>query len=615
MELRRGHGPRPGPASGRTASLSTRRCGWSWTSVAGSITRTSRGWCTATSSPRTFGSRATGWSRSSTSGSPDPRSRELTSDRARAGHAQLHGPGGLEGRAGRPPRRHVGDGDHPVRGSHGEAPLRVGNDTGPRLQDRARAPASPGHAAGLPEALVAVARKTLEKTPYDRYADLADMAQALLNAIGATPPADPLVEPAVRERAYARNFEEARQRLADNDLDGGAAAARRAQAFDPAKTAILSLISTIEEQLRNVETVRRPAPRVPRPGPQDPTRQVGLPQGTHISHPTIELVPPSLGTATLTDLRTRGASVFRELATFGETAGHPVGQPLAGEGRAGRGRRRRRHPDVGPATRGRRSSTLRTEMHQRTGHDALALCLAFSPDGKLLASGHVDASVHLWDVEHGQEIPVKLRHDAVVAALAFSPDGSTLATGSVDSNLRLWDVGAALRGARPAASSTASPRASPPSPTRAGATWLVTGHSNRCCACSTRARAVCSRRMRGPEAPVTLLVPSPDGRTSRWSARTARSASSTSRAASRRRRWRATGSRPRRCPSSRRASTSRASPRRTRCSSGTSRRCKPIAALSGPATESFVGLALFGGGDHIAVALGDGRIRVWGPAS
>ena len=41
----------------------------------------------------------------------------------------------------------------------------------------------------------------------------------------------------------------------------------------------------------------------------------------------------------------------------------------------------------------------------------------------------------------------------------------------------------------------------------------------------------------------------------------------------------------------------------------------PLAALWGPPTESFVGLALFGAGDHVAVALGDGRIRLWGPAA
>jgi WD40 repeat protein len=41
---------------------------------------------------------------------------------------------------------------------------------------------------------------------------------------------------------------------------------------------------------------------------------------------------------------------------------------------------------------------------------------------------------------------------------------------------------------------------------------------------------------------------------------------------------------------------------------------KPRAALWGLGEESFAGVAVFRGGNHIAVALADGRIRVWGPA-
>jgi WD40 repeat protein len=40
----------------------------------------------------------------------------------------------------------------------------------------------------------------------------------------------------------------------------------------------------------------------------------------------------------------------------------------------------------------------------------------------------------------------------------------------------------------------------------------------------------------------------------------------------------------------------------------------PVAALWGPSGESFVGLALYGEWNHLAVALSDGRIRTWGPA-
>ena len=86
-------------------------------------------------------------------------------------------------------------------------------------------------------------------------------------------------------------------------------------------------------------------------------------------------------------------------------------------------------------------------MHRRTGHDARALALAFSPDGSLLASGHVDGSIHLWDMARGEEVQVRLRHEQeMVSALAFSPDGRTLATGGVDSTLKLWDVTAARKG-------------------------------------------------------------------------------------------------------------------------------------------------------------------------
>jgi WD40 repeat protein len=40
----------------------------------------------------------------------------------------------------------------------------------------------------------------------------------------------------------------------------------------------------------------------------------------------------------------------------------------------------------------------------------------------------------------------------------------------------------------------------------------------------------------------------------------------------------------------------------------------PASALWGPAEESFVGLALFSDSNHLAAALADGRIRLWGPA-
>jgi serine/threonine protein kinase len=472
---------------------------------------------------------------------------------------------------------------------------------------------------GAPEAVVAVARRALEKTPSARYADMTEMSRALLAAIGDAPPVEPLLDPPVRLRAYERNFEEARQRLADNDLTAALQAARRAQAFDPAKTAILALIATIEEQLKNSEAVRRPSPRPPVPGPQDPTRQISVPQATRVPSPTIEVIPeptripPSLGTATLTDLRTKGASVFRELATFAgppatqSIALSPVKDVLAVAGNDGAIRMWDLYSRA-------KVATLRTELHERTGRDALVLCLAYSPDGKLLASAHVDAKVHLWDVEREAEVPVELRHDAGVRTLAFSPDGSTLATGSEDSTLRLWNVAAASAGDgrrelhRQPASVTAVAYAG-------GGEWLITGHSNKVLRLLDARTGRLLASMRGPEDRVSLVLPSPDGQHI--------AVASQDRSIRRfdlSRREQVTLIAGHRKPATSLCFLADGShlasvAQENEVQLWDLEASKPIAALSGPASESFVGIALYGAGDHIAVALGDGRIRLWGPAS
>jgi len=72
------------------------------------------------------------------------------------------------------------------------------------------------------------------------------------------------------------------------------------------------------------------------------------------------------------------------------------------------------------------------------GSDQGALAIAFSPDGKRIATGYV--TITIWDIATGAEIRTLKGHKAALVSLAFSPDGERIISGSMDKLVKVWDA-------------------------------------------------------------------------------------------------------------------------------------------------------------------------------
>jgi serine/threonine-protein kinase len=139
-----------------------------------------------------------------------------------------------------------------------------------------------------------------------------------------------------------------------------------------------------------------------------------------------------------------GAAVHRARHRGGEQAAG-AGVPRAPEKQIARDKARgRKSPPKEPEKAGPPSGRPDKLTQDLRAHTAGVQCLAFSPDGKTLASGGDDHCVRLWDTRTGKEAPVSFRHAEAVTALAWSADGKRLASAGWDGGakgvVRVWDV-------------------------------------------------------------------------------------------------------------------------------------------------------------------------------
>jgi len=74
------------------------------------------------------------------------------------------------------------------------------------------------------------------------------------------------------------------------------------------------------------------------------------------------------------------------------------------------------------------------------GNSRIIYSVAFSPDGRFIASGGVDNTLKLWSLEDGSVVKTFKGHKNFVNSVAFSPDGKTLASASEDGAVKLWSA-------------------------------------------------------------------------------------------------------------------------------------------------------------------------------